>query len=68
LSVGRTRYNEVAREYNVMVKSFPTNLFAGMFGYRERPYYQLTNEGARNVPRVQFPSAPSSVPDTAGAH
>jgi LemA protein len=68
LSVGRTRYNEVAREYNVMVKSFPTNLFAGMFGYRERPYYQLTNEGARNVPRVSFPSAPSSVPDTAAAH
>jgi LemA protein len=68
LSVGRTRYNEVAREYNVMVKSFPTNLFAGMFGYRERPYYQLTNEGARDVPRVSFPAAPSSVRDTAAAH
>jgi LemA protein len=68
LSVGRTRYNEVAQEYNVMVKTFPMNLFAGMFGYRERPYYQLTSEDARNVPKVSFPSAPSAIPDTAAAH
>ena len=65
---GRTRYNEVAQEYNVMVKTFPMNLFAGMFGYRERPYYQLTSEDARNVPKVSFPSAPSAIPDTAAAH
>ena len=66
LSVGRTRYNEVAREYNVLVKSFPTNLFAGMFGYHERPYYPLTSEGAREVPKVSFPAAPSTAkPDTA---
>ena len=64
LSVGRTRYNEVTREYNVLVRSFPTNLFAGMFGYRARPYYEIT-PGARDVPRVTFPSAPSAVPDTA---
>jgi len=66
LSVGRTRYNEVAREYNVMVKSFPTNLFAGMFGYREKPFYPIA-PGARDVPKVSFPAAPSTVPDTAGA-
>jgi LemA protein len=65
LSVVRTRYNEAAREYNVLVKSFPTSLFAGMFGYRERTYYQLTSESAREVPRVSFPSAR---PDTATAH
>ena len=63
LTVGRTRYNEQAAEYNVMVKRFPTNLFAGMFGYREKPFYQIT-PGSREVPRVSFPSA---VPDTAGA-
>jgi len=69
LSVGRTRYNEVAREYNQLVKSFPTNLFAGMFGYKERTYYPLTSESARDVPRVSFPAAPSTArPDTATAH
>jgi len=67
LSVGRTRYNEVARDYNVLVKSFPTNLFAGMFGYREKPFYPIT-PGARDVPKVSFPSAPSTVRDTVGAH
>ena len=67
LSVGRTRYNEVARDYNVLVKSFPTNLFAGMFGYREKPFYPIT-PGARDVPKVSFPAAPNAVPDTAGAH
>jgi LemA protein len=64
LSVGRTRYNEVVAEYNVLVKRFPTNIFAGMFGYAERPYYPIA-PGARDVPNVKFPSAnPGAVPDT----
>jgi LemA protein len=57
LSVARTRYNEVVRDYNVLVKRFPTNLFAGMFGYHEEPFYQVTAE-QREVPRVRFPGAP----------
>jgi LemA protein len=63
LSVGRTRYNEVVAEFNVMVRRFPTNLFAGMFGYKPEPFYQVS-EAQRQVPGVQFPSAPgaSTVP------
>jgi len=57
LSVARTRYNEVVRDYNVLVKRFPTNLFAGMFGYHEEPFYQVTPE-QREVPGVRFPGAP----------
>jgi LemA protein len=57
LSVSRTRYNEVVGEYNVMVKRFPTNLFAGMFGYKEEPFYQVSAE-QKQVPRVEFPAAP----------
>jgi LemA protein len=64
LSVARTRYNEVVRDFNVLVKRFPTNLFAGMFGYKEEPFYQVT-EAQREVPRVQFPGAPGA--DSAGA-
>jgi LemA protein len=69
LSVGRTRYNDVVRDYNVLVKSFPTNIFAGMFGYPERPFYPVT-PGAKDVPKVSFPSAPvtGTVRDTAAAH
>ncbi len=59
LSVSRTRYNEVVGEYNVMVKRFPTNLFAGMFGYKEEPFYQVSAE-QKEVPRVEFPAAPGA--------
>jgi len=59
LSVSRTRYNEVVGEYNVMVKRFPTNLFAGMFGYKEEPFYQVSAE-QKQVPRVEFPAAPGA--------
>ena len=65
LSVGRTRYNEVVGEYNVMVKRFPTNLFAGMFGYKPEPFYEVAPE-KKQVPSVQFPAAPgAAVPDSA---
>jgi LemA protein len=67
LSVARTRYNEVVRDFNVLVKRFPTNVFAGMFGYHAKPFYQVTAE-QREVPRVQFPGAPGgAVPVTVGA-
>jgi LemA protein len=53
LAVARQRYNEVVQGYNVMVKRFPTSLFAGLFGFKEAPYYQIT-PGAENVPKVDF--------------
>ena len=71
LSVARTRYNEVVRDFNVMVRRFPTNVFAGMFGFKEQPFYQVP-EVAKAVPRVQFPApvvpgaAPQATPAPAG--
>jgi LemA protein len=59
LSVGRTRYNDVVAEFNVMVKRFPTNLFAGMFGYKAEPFYRVSEE-QKQVPGMQFPSAPGA--------
>jgi LemA protein len=53
LSTERMRYNEVVQGYNVMVKRFPTALYAGMLGFGEEPYYQIPEE-ARQVPRVDF--------------
>ena len=34
LAVARKRYNDVVRDFNVMVRSFPTNIFAGMFNFQ----------------------------------
>ena len=53
LATERMRYNQEVQSFNVLVKRFPTNLFASAFGYKEAPYYQIP-EGARAVPKVDF--------------
>ena len=53
LSTERMRYNQEAQGYNVLVKRFPTNLFAGMFGYSPAVYYPVAAE-AKGVPKVDF--------------
>jgi LemA protein len=53
LSTERKRYNDVVRDYNVMIKVFPTNLYAGALGFRESAYYQVP-EAEKAVPKVDF--------------
>jgi LemA protein len=55
IAVERRRYNEEVRSYNAMVRTFPTNLFAGPFGFESRDYFEAPAE-AREVPRVDFGS------------
>lgn len=53
ISVERDRYNEVVKEYNSAIRSFPKNIMAGMFGFEKRPYFEAT-QGADTVPEVKF--------------
>lgn len=53
IAVERKNYNEAAKRYNVKVRSFPTNLIAGVFGFGQKGYFQA-NEGAQNAPVVEF--------------
>lgn len=53
LATERKRYNDVVRDYNVMIKVFPTNLYAGALGFKEATYYQVP-ETERAVPKVDF--------------
>jgi len=39
LSYARAQYNAAAQDYNSYIKSFPNNLFAGSFGFTEKPYW-----------------------------
>ena len=55
LATERMRYNETVQGYNVLVKRFPTNIFAGMFNYAEAKYYEVP-EAARAVPKVDMGS------------
>lgn len=53
ISTERDRYNETVKEYNRKIRSFPTNILAGMFGFEQRPYFEAT-EGAETAPEVNF--------------
>jgi LemA protein len=53
ISVERRRYNELVRDYNTQIKTFPTNMLAGMFGFTEKQYFQSVS-GADQAPKVEF--------------
>ena len=40
--------------YNTRIQSFPTNIMAGMFGFKEREFFELESDAERAVPKVQF--------------
>lgn len=53
ISVERRNFNDVARAYNASIRRFPKNIFAGMFGFEKRPYFEA-QEGAEKAPEVKF--------------
>ncbi len=55
ISVARNRYIESVREYNTVVRSFPTNLTAMLFGFDVKPNFSVENEDAlAEPPEVSF--------------
>ncbi|MGO4566600.1 LemA family protein [Rhizobium sp. 2YAF20] len=54
IQMARRYYNGAARDLNVKVESFPSNLVAGQFGFSKREYFEITNEADRAVPTVKF--------------
>ena len=50
ITVARQRYIQSVEEYNVLARSFPTNLTAKMFGYDVRPNFTVENEKAISTP------------------
>ena len=53
ISVERRNFNEVAREYNTSIRTFPKSILAGIFGFDKRPYFEA-EEGANKAPEVKF--------------
>ncbi|MBP2675946.1 MAG: hypothetical protein H6Q84_2786, partial [Deltaproteobacteria bacterium] len=59
IAVARNRYIKAVQEYNVTVRSFPSNLTAKMFGYKEKPNFTVENEkDLSKPPTVDFGPAP----------
>lgn len=53
IAVERQRYSDVVNEYNTSVRRFPNSLFASMFGFDKKPYFE-SQTGAENAPKVEF--------------
>jgi LemA protein len=53
IAVARMDYNKAAQDYNTARLRFPTNLIAGMLGFKEKAYFKATS-GAERAPAVQF--------------
>ena len=52
IAVARGRFNESAQAYNTALKKFPTNMLAGFFGFKEKPYFKATTAGAEQAPQA----------------
>ena len=53
IAVARMDYNKAAQDYNTARLRFPTNLIAGMLGFKEKAYFKAA-AGAERAPAVQF--------------
>lgn len=61
IAVARNRYIQAVQQYNVTVRSFPSNLTAMMFGYKTKPNFSVENEKAlATPPSVDFGTAPGA--------
>jgi LemA protein len=58
----RRYYNAVVRDFNTKILQFPTNLFAGMLGFKQREFFEVTSVAEREAPKVSFstPATPSA--------
>jgi len=53
IAVERMRYNEAVQIYNQTIKSFPSNLLAGMYGFKDAAFFEAPKE-AKGAPKVKF--------------
>jgi len=57
ITVARNRYIQAVQEYNVLARSFPSNLTAMVFGYQPKPNFSVADEAAISAPpKVDFNS------------
>jgi LemA protein len=63
ITVARNRYIKTVQDYNVLTRSFPTNLTAMMFSYTVKPTFTVENEKAISAPpTVSFDKAAPATP------
>ena len=53
IAVARNTFNEQARVYNTLIRQFPNNIVAGIFGFKKEPYFEADAE-AKHAPKIEF--------------
>lgn len=53
IAIERQRYNESVQDFNRFIRQFPRNLFAGMFGFEKKTFFEAPAE-AQSAPKVEF--------------
>ena len=53
IATARSRYTQAVMEYNTSIRKFPTNIYAGWFGFKAKPQFQA-QAGASEAPKVEF--------------
>src|ERR1700747_1590044 len=60
ITVARNRYIKSVQDYNVIIRTFPTNLTAMAFGYKEKPNFTVENEKEISTPpKADFGTSPA---------
>lgn len=54
LTLARRYYNGTARNYNIKIGVFPTNIFANYFNFAPTAYFELASDTDRQVPKINF--------------
>jgi len=54
ISFSRQNYNDQVLFYNNKIQMFPSNIVAGMFGFKEEVFFEIEEPKEREVPKVQF--------------
>ena len=53
ITVERMKFNEVTQKYNAYIRKFPQLIYAGLFGFDKKVYFE-SRSGAESAPEVQF--------------
>jgi len=53
IAVERQKFNEIVKDYNTYIRTFPQVIYAGMFGFEKKGYFEAV-QGAEKAPEVKF--------------
>ena len=54
IQMARRYYNGTVRNFNIQIESFPSNIVANMFNFKQADFFEIEDEKDRAVPKVKF--------------